>query len=278
MMSNSPVVGEFGTDVAAIGGELRECREDIHLRDGGGGAAETNGVRCNGIAHVDEKLLFDFADAFVGGEDFALVFFEFGRGEAFGVDERLLAFVVAGREMQIRLRDFDVVAEDAVEADFERVDASALALALFHRGDDLLAVLAQIAEFVELGVEAVANDSGIGGERRRLVGDGVFEALADVGEFVDFVVEMAKEIAAAFGRSGEEIFERRKLRERFAQRDEFARRCEAERDAAGEAFEIEDAAELFADFAADYGLLDELRDGAVARFDGFAIDERAQEP
>ena len=69
-----------------------------------------------------------------------------------------------------------------------------------------------------------------------------------------------------------------KLRERFAKRDEFARRRKAERDAAGEAFEIEDAAKLFADFAADDGLLDELRDGAEARFDGFAVDQRAQNP
>ena len=109
--------GEFGTDVAAVGGELCERGEHVHLRDGGGGLAQAHGVRGDAVADVDEELAFDFSDALVGGEDFALVFFQFGSGEAFGVDESLLALVVGGREMQIGFRDFDVVAEDAVEAD-----------------------------------------------------------------------------------------------------------------------------------------------------------------
>ena len=50
-------------------------------------------------------------------------------------------------------------------------------------------MLAEVAQFVELGVVAAANDAGIGGERGGLVGDGAFEAFADVGELVDFVVQ-----------------------------------------------------------------------------------------
>ncbi len=76
--------------------------------------------------------------------------------------------------MQIRFGDLDVIAEYAVEADFERVDAGSFALALFHCGDDLFAVLAEAAEFVELGVKASANDSGIRCKCRRLVGDADF--------------------------------------------------------------------------------------------------------
>ena len=235
-------------------------------------------MRCDGAAHFDEELLFDFADALVGGEDFALVFFQFGRGETLGVDERLLALVVARARGADSAWRFRCSSRRPVEANFERVDAGALALALFHRGDDLLAVLAQIAQLVELGVEAVRMIPGSVASAGGSSAMACFEALADVGEFVDFVVEMAQEIAAALWRSGEEIFEHRKLRERFAQGDEFARRGQAERDAAGEALEIEDAAELFADFVAHDGLLDELRDGVEARFDGVAIDQRAQNP
>src|SRR5260221_90612 len=53
--------------------------------------------------------------------------------------------------MQVGLGNFDVVAEDMVKADFERRDIGALALALFHGSDDLLAVLAEVAQLVELG-------------------------------------------------------------------------------------------------------------------------------
>ena len=91
--------------------------------------------------------------------------------------------------MQIGFGDFDVEAEHLVEANLERGDAGALAFALFHGGDDLAAVLAQVAQFVEFGVEAAANDAGIGGQRRRIVGEGFFEALVHVGQFVDFAEE-----------------------------------------------------------------------------------------
>ena len=125
--------------------------------------------------------------------------------------------------MEVGLRDLDVVAEDLVEADLQRVDAGAFAFALFHGGDDLFAVLAEVAEFVEFGVIVGADDAGVGGERGRLVGDGALEAFADVGEFVDFVVEAAEEVAAAFGWGGEEILEDGELGQGFAEGDEFAR-------------------------------------------------------
>ena len=68
------------------------------------------------------------------------------------------------------------------------------------------------------------------------------------------------------------------MRQGAAESDKFARRGETQGDAAGQALEVENAAKLFADFAADDGLLDELGDGVEAGFDGFAVDERAENP
>ncbi len=68
--------------------------------------------------------------------------------------------------------NFDVIAEDLVEADFQGIDAGAFAFALFHGGDDLFAVLAEVTEVVELGVKAETNHAGIVGDGWRLVGDG----------------------------------------------------------------------------------------------------------
>jgi hypothetical protein len=167
-------VVEFRANVAAIGGEFRERGEDVELGDGGSGAAEASGFGGDAGADVNEELALDLEDAFVGGENFALVVFEFGRGEALGVHEGLLAFVICGSVGEIGFGNFDVVAEDLIEADFEGVDAGALAFALFHGGDDLLAVLAQIAEFVEFGMVPGADHAGFGGGSGRLVGNGFF--------------------------------------------------------------------------------------------------------
>src|SRR5258707_224413 len=139
-------------------------------------------------AQVDEKLAFDFGDTLVGGEDFAFVFFQLGRGKTFGVDEGLFAFVVGGSEMEIGFGNLHVVAENGVEADFERIDAGAFAFALFHGGDDLFGVLAEIAKLVEVGVKARADDTGVRRERRRLIRESAFEAGADVGKVIEFIV------------------------------------------------------------------------------------------
>jgi hypothetical protein len=122
----------------------------------------------------------------LGAEDFAFQLLERGGSEAFRADQRLLAFVIGGCEMEIGFGNLHVIAEDGIEADFERIDAGALALALFHCRDDLLGVLAEVAEFIEVRVEAAANDAGIGGKGGRFFGKSAFESFADVGEFVDF--------------------------------------------------------------------------------------------
>ena len=180
--------------------------------------------------------------------------------------------------MEIWLGDFDVVAEDLIETDFEGVDAGTLAFALFRGSDDLLAVLAEVAEFVKFDVVAGAEDAGFGGGGGRLVGDGTLELFADVGELVEFFVEIAKKIAATGLRRREEILEDGELSKGFAKGKEFARAGEAERDTAGEAFEVLNAAKLLANFAAHDGLLQEMGDGAEAGFDGAGIEQWAKHP
>ena len=66
------------------------------------------------------------------------------------------------------------------------------------------------------------------------------------------------------GRRGDEILQDRKLGQRFAESDQFAGASLAERDAAGEAFEILYATQFFADFASDDSLLHEVGDSVQA--------------
>jgi len=127
-------------------------------------------------------------------------------------------------------------------------------------------------------VVAAADHTRIGRESGWLVGYGTLELFADVGEFVNFAMEVAEKFAAADGRGRDEIFESGKSCEGFAKGDEFAWAGLAESDSAGETFEVLNSAKFFADFAAHHGLLDEVGDGIEAGFNGFAVNEWAKNP
>src|SRR6266403_4991958 len=180
--------------------------------------------------------------------------------------------------MQIGLGNLNVVAEDLIEANLQRVDVGAFALALLHRCDDLFAVLAQVAKFIQLRVVTVANHSGISRKRRRLIGNRAFEALANIGEFIDFLMKLPKQFAAPGGRRRKKILQHRKLHERFTKRHKFARSRQAQGDAARKPLEVLDAFEFLAKFAADHSLLDEVCNGAEARLDGFSLNQWTQNP
>src|SRR6266849_5127503 len=92
------------------------------------------------------------------------------RGEAFGVHQRLLALVIGGREVEVGLGDLDVVAEDLIEADLERLDADAGALSLLHLKDVAAAVLLQVAQLVQGGIHAGADHIAVGKAEWRLIG------------------------------------------------------------------------------------------------------------
>ncbi len=100
-------------------------------------------------------------------------------------DQGLLALVVGGSMLQVGLADLNVKAEDVVELDLERVDAGALAFALLDLRDVVLAVAADVAQFVELRIEPALDDSAIVEGDGRLGNDAALDALANVGEFVE---------------------------------------------------------------------------------------------
>ena len=116
-----------------------------------------------------EDLELALEDALVGAQHLLLVLLQRRRDEALAAGHGLLAVVVRRDVVQVRLGDLDVVAEHAVEADLQRVDAGARALALFHLGDHLLARSADVPQVVELRVDAVANHAAVAGQRARLV-------------------------------------------------------------------------------------------------------------
>ena len=128
-------VAKLRARIAVLGRHLGERGGDIQLRDRGRRGANALRLLRRLLPDFGEDALLDFEDLLFGGQNLALVFLQLRRGEALRVDQGLLAFVIGGGEVEIGLRDLDVVAEDIVEADFERADAGAVAFAGFDLRD-----------------------------------------------------------------------------------------------------------------------------------------------
>ena len=91
-------------------------------------------------------------------------------------------------------------------------------------------------------------------------------------------MKAAKKLASADGGRRDKVFQHRKLPERFAQGHELAGIRETQRDAAGEALQIKNAAKLLSNFTAHDRLLHHVSDGGEAGFDGIPVNQRAKEP
>src|SRR2546427_8727321 len=91
-------------------------------------------------------------------------------------------------------------------------------------------------------------------------------------------MQVPQKLAAPGGWRREEILEYRKLCKRLAQCHKFARSGKPQGDPAREPFEVQDAFQFLADFAANNSLLDKMTDRTEAGLDGLTLDERAKNP
>ena len=233
------------------------------------------GVEGHARAQAFEQLDLALEDALVGAQNFLFIFLQRGRDEPLAAGDRLLTVVVARHRVKIRLRDFDVVTEDAVVADLQRANPRPCALALLELGDHLFARTADAPEVVDLGVETVADVAAVADERPGLVDQAAIDVVAHVSEIVELAEQRADERCFArperHARAGYR-------RNRLLQSDQVARPGAAERRPGDQALEVlhrfQHLAELAAVGAAERKFFHRIK--AVAN----AIEghERAQQP
>ncbi len=115
--------GDFGAAIAALGGEVGQGAQAIETGQALGEFGEGGDVGEKGDANLFEELLLEFDGALLGGEGFGFEGFEFFGDIALGVFDGLFAGPGGGDFLAMRVGDFDVVAEDFIEADFQGGDA-----------------------------------------------------------------------------------------------------------------------------------------------------------
>ena len=93
------------------------------------------------VTNLLKKILFDFENLLLGGQDLLFVFFQFRCNKPLSAHKRLLSVVVFGNQVQIGFRNLDVVAEDPIETNLEGGNTCALTLTGFDCRQIALAVL-----------------------------------------------------------------------------------------------------------------------------------------
>lgn len=269
------LVDELGPAIVASCGEFGPAGEDVELGDGGGGGLEAGDVRRDVVAEAAEEVVFEFVGARSGGEDVSLVFLEFVGNVAFGVLDGLAADVVGRDAVAVGVGDFDVEAEDPVEADLEVGDAGALLLAFLVFGDPSLSGVGDVPEPVEFGVDAIGDDAALALGDGGVGSKGRSEAK---GEIIEAVESQGEVIEKGFACVAEQRAERREAGQAVAQGAKLARVGAVDGDASDAPFDVADLGEMFAERGAARGVVAECGDDGLSAADRGEIAEREAEP
>ena len=172
---------DIGHDIAVSDGHFGKGAETVQRGDQLRGFLNPADVSGDPIAHGAEEVVFQFLDAVTGSEEAVFQLFQFGRKIALVGNQGLFTDKML-RDLRFNrgFRHINIVAEDPVVADLELPDAGALAFPFFQRGDFLRAVVSQLAQFVQLGRKAVADDPAFTDGERRIVTDAAVDVLPDI--------------------------------------------------------------------------------------------------
>ena len=170
-------VGDPRLHIAQMHRAVGERCEHVKLRQRRGGNLQRPGMLRDLGAQFLEQFALEGDRALLRAQDAVLVLLELLGDEPFRVRHRLLADVFRRCGRELGAGDFDVVAEDFVVADLERLDARALLFGGLEPGDPVAALRRGVAQFIQLGMIARADHAALADGRRRLVHHGPLDRL-----------------------------------------------------------------------------------------------------
>jgi hypothetical protein len=125
--------------------------------------------RREGVEQRLVELSFEPERAFAGRQGLVFEGLQLGRDVALGILQRLAPAVIVGHLVGLASAHFDEEAVHVVVADLQVADAGALALALFDRGEQAVAVAVDRAQLVERRIVSIADHATVARLRRGLV-------------------------------------------------------------------------------------------------------------
>ena len=109
----------------------------------------------------------------------------------------------------IGARDFEIIAEHAVEADLQILDARALAFLLADLLDQAAAAILNAAQFIEILVKALADDTAVLDDCRRFFDDRTLNKICNAVQIGDLCIELLEQCGC--GKRIQHLFELRQF-------------------------------------------------------------------
>src|SRR5271165_3907191 len=141
---------------------MSQRSQNIHLGESQRRLTNAFGLGRDCGAQLGEEPALDFDDLLLRVENLGLILFQLRSGEALGAYQSLLAFIILRNQVQIRLRDLKVIAEDGVELYLKRSNAGPPPLPLLDLGQHLLAVARELAQLVQIAIYASGDYAAVG--------------------------------------------------------------------------------------------------------------------
>ena len=180
------LLAQLGTAEPEVDRAVRESRQHVERGDGARARLQAVALRPRRLDHPLVELAFEGEGAFARPEHLVLELLELRREIALHGLEGLPPDVFEGDPVRARrARDLDVVAVHPVVAHLEPREPGAGALARLELGDVPLRVVADVAQAIELGVEAGGDDPAVANGERRRLDDGRLEVRPKRGEVAD---------------------------------------------------------------------------------------------
>src|SRR5579863_1155373 len=140
--------------------------------------------------------------------------------------------------MEVWLRDLNVITKNRIKLHLQRANARPLALALFNLGHELLAVAAEVPQFIQFSVNPALNHTTIAQRNWRLAHDGSFNGSSQIAQWIGQSPQTLESSSLKFIERSDYS---RNLCQRRGQRQHIARICCFLSDAAQQSFQIKNA-------------------------------------
>ena len=161
-------VGELRPTVVQLVGALGQRGEHIQLADRVGSTLQWVEVFIDALHQLVIQSFLPRQRAAFCRQGFIFESLQFWRNETLGIFQRLPALIVNWGVIRLSATDFDVVAMNAVVADFQGADAGAFPLAGFQLQKKVPGVAAEIAQFIQFRVITLRNHAAFANDHGRV--------------------------------------------------------------------------------------------------------------